>query len=35
MRSLGWIASDQRAITVMDAGALRERCGMNGGSPAR
>jgi CRP-like cAMP-binding protein len=35
MRSLGWIASDQRAITVMDAAALRERCGMNGGSPAR
>jgi CRP-like cAMP-binding protein len=33
MRQLGWIASDQRAITVIDAAALRERCGMNGSSP--
>jgi CRP/FNR family transcriptional regulator, cyclic AMP receptor protein len=32
MRTLGWIASDQRAITVMDPAALRVRCGMNGTS---
>jgi CRP-like cAMP-binding protein len=35
MRRLGWIASDQRAITVLDPTALRERCGLNGTSPAR
>lgn len=34
MRRLGWIATDQRAITVIDAAALRERCGM-GSAAAR
>ncbi len=33
MRNLGWISSDQRAITVMDVAALRERCGMNVSTP--
>lgn len=27
MRSLGWIATDHRAITILDAAALRERSG--------
>jgi CRP-like cAMP-binding protein len=31
MRRLGWIATDHRSITVLDPGALRERCGANGG----
>jgi CRP-like cAMP-binding protein len=35
MRRLGWIASDQRAITVIDAAALRERCGLNGNASGR
>jgi CRP/FNR family cyclic AMP-dependent transcriptional regulator len=34
MRRLGWISSDQRAITVIDSGALRERCGLDN-VPAR
>lgn len=27
MRRLGWIATDHRSITVLDAAAMRERCG--------
>jgi CRP/FNR family transcriptional regulator, cyclic AMP receptor protein len=27
MRGLGWVATDHRSITVLDQGALRERCG--------
>lgn len=27
MRRLGWIATDNRSITVLDAAAMRERCG--------
>jgi CRP-like cAMP-binding protein len=27
MRRLGWVATDHRSITVLDAAALRERCG--------
>ena len=27
MRGLGWIATDNRAITILDAAALRERSG--------
>ncbi len=27
MRSLGWVATEHRAITILDAPALRERCG--------
>jgi CRP/FNR family cyclic AMP-dependent transcriptional regulator len=30
MRRLGWIATDHRSITVLDADALRERCGVTG-----
>jgi CRP/FNR family transcriptional regulator, cyclic AMP receptor protein len=30
MRRLGWIATDHRSITVLDADALRERCGATG-----
>ena len=28
MRQLGWIATDNRSITVLDAVAMRERCGL-------
>jgi CRP/FNR family transcriptional regulator, cyclic AMP receptor protein len=31
MRRLGWVATDNRSITVLDAAALRERCGDDGG----
>jgi len=27
MRQLGWVTTEQRAITILDAAALRERCG--------
>jgi CRP/FNR family transcriptional regulator, cyclic AMP receptor protein len=30
MRQLGWVATDHRTITVLDAAALRERCGDGG-----
>ena len=33
MRRLGWIATDQRAITVIDTAALRERCGLDSAAP--
>jgi CRP/FNR family transcriptional regulator, cyclic AMP receptor protein len=33
MRRLGWIATDQRAITVIDTAALRERCGLDSTAP--
>lgn len=29
MRRLGWVTTDNRSITVLDAGALRERCGLD------
>jgi CRP-like cAMP-binding protein len=29
MRRLGWIATDHRSITVLDPGALRDRCGVS------
>jgi CRP-like cAMP-binding protein len=32
MRQLGWVATNHRSITVLDAGALRERAGEGGGS---
>jgi CRP-like cAMP-binding protein len=32
MRQLGWIATDHRSITVLDAQAMRERCGEDGAS---
>jgi CRP-like cAMP-binding protein len=32
MRGLGWVATDHRKITVLDAEALRERCGEGGGA---
>jgi CRP-like cAMP-binding protein len=31
MRRLGWIATDNRSITVLDAAAMRERCGQESG----
>src|SRR5581483_6881398 len=31
MRQLGWIATDNRSITVLDAEAMRERCGQDVG----
>jgi CRP/FNR family transcriptional regulator, cyclic AMP receptor protein len=30
MRQLGWVATDHKTITVLDAAALRERCGDGG-----
>ena len=29
MRRLGWVATDNRSIIVLDPGALRERCGID------
>jgi CRP-like cAMP-binding protein len=31
MRQLGWVSTDNRRVTVLDAEALRDRCGMNDG----
>lgn len=30
MRRLGWVATDNRSITVLDAPAMRDRCGQDG-----
>jgi hypothetical protein len=30
MRRLGWISTGNRSITVLDAAAMRERCGHEG-----